>query len=51
MSIDGKEQRWVLNEKIRTTEKEFGWHTWLDKIGFNASGTKDIKDIFWRQNI
>lgn len=44
--VDGKTERWFPYEKVRETEKAFGWNTWLDKIGFNSIGTKEIKDIF-----
>lgn len=44
--VNGKRERWFPYEKIRTKEKYFGWKTWLDTIGFNSEGTKELKNIF-----
>jgi adenine-specific DNA-methyltransferase len=44
--IDGLNERWFPFEKIRKKEKNFGWNTWLDSIGYNSEGTKEIKEIF-----
>lgn len=44
--VDGLKERWFPFEKIRTKEKVFGWNTWIDKIGYNSEGTKEIKEIF-----
>jgi len=42
----GKTERWVPYEKIRDSSKSIGWSTWLDSYGFNADGTRELKDIF-----
>ena len=44
--VNGEVERWFPYEKIRVKEKEFGWNTWLDKIGFNSIGTNELKSIF-----
>nr|WP_319401701.1 site-specific DNA-methyltransferase [uncultured Carboxylicivirga sp.] len=44
--VNGESERWFPYEKVREKEKSFGWNTWLDKIGFNSVGTKQIKEIF-----
>lgn len=44
--VDGNSERWFPYEKIREKEKSFGWNTWIDTIGFNSNGTKQIKEIF-----
>lgn len=44
--VGGKAERWFPFEKIRKKEKSFGWNTWLDTIGYNSEGTKQIKQIF-----
>lgn len=44
--INGLTERWFPFEKIRKKEKIFGWNTWLDTIGYNSEGTKEIKEIF-----
>ena len=33
-------------KKLREDKKSFGWNTWLDTIGYNSEGTKEIKNIF-----
>jgi adenine-specific DNA-methyltransferase len=43
-------ERWFPYEKIRDNIKSFGWNTWIDKIGFNAIGTKTLKEIFGDKN-
>ena len=42
----GKSERWAPYEKIRDKKKSSGWSTWLDTYGFNADGTRLIKEIF-----
>lgn len=42
----GQTERWVPYEKIRESLKGVGWKTWLDNIGYNADGTRLIKEIF-----
>ncbi|PCH68925.1 MAG: site-specific DNA-methyltransferase [Bacteroidetes bacterium] len=49
VSIDGKKERWMAYEKIRDKKKSVGWNTWLDSYGFNADGTRTLKDIFGRK--
>jgi adenine-specific DNA-methyltransferase len=44
--VNGSSERWFPFEKIRKKEKTFGWNTWLDTIGYNSQGTKEIKEIF-----
>ncbi|MGV3685103.1 MAG: site-specific DNA-methyltransferase [Daejeonella sp.] len=44
--VNGDSERWFPFEKIRKKIKEFGWNTWLDTVGFNSEGTKQIKEIF-----
>ena len=46
ITVNGEKERWFPFEKIREKERKFGWNTWLDKIGYNAEGTKHIKEIF-----
>jgi len=46
VQINEASERWFPFEKIRKDVKNFGWNTWLDKIGFNSEGTKQIKEIF-----
>lgn len=41
-----KRERWVPYEKIRSRERGVRWSTWLDAIGYNADGTRIIKEIF-----
>ena len=45
----GQRERWVPYEKIRDTSKSVGWSTWLDSHGFNADGTRELKDILGRK--
>jgi adenine-specific DNA-methyltransferase len=42
-------RRWVPYEKIRDTQRAFGWRTWLDDIGTNADGSRTLKEIFGRK--
>jgi adenine-specific DNA-methyltransferase len=44
--VQGKKKRWVPYEKVRTEEKLVGWKTWLDRVGYNADGTRVLKEIF-----
>jgi adenine-specific DNA-methyltransferase len=46
VNIDNTIERWFPYEKIRVKEKNFGWNTWLDNIGFNSVGTAEIKELF-----
>lgn len=46
VTVNGATQRWFPFEKIRLNKKEFGWNTWLDKIGYNSEGTKEVKMLF-----
>lgn len=46
VSINGNVERWFPFEKIRESQKSLGWNTWLDTIGYNSEGTKEIKTIF-----
>jgi adenine-specific DNA-methyltransferase len=48
--VNGVNERWFPFEKIREKEKTFGWNTWLDTIGYNSEGTKEIKEIFKDKN-
>jgi adenine-specific DNA-methyltransferase len=45
-SYKGKEERWTPYEKNRETKKGIGWGTWLDSHGYNADGTRELKEIF-----
>jgi len=45
-SYKGKQERWTPYEKIRETKKGIGWGTWLDSHGYNADGTRELKEIF-----
>ncbi len=49
VSVDGRTERWVPYEKIRDKKKSFGWSTWLDSYGFNADGTRVLKEIFGKK--
>ena len=44
--VNGQTERWFPYEKIREKEKQFGWNTWLDTIGYNSIGTNELKQIF-----
>jgi len=46
VSWNGLTERWVPYEKLRITERAVGWKTWLDKIGYNADATRELKEIF-----
>ena len=46
IKVNDQNERWFPFEKIRNKNKAFGWNTWLDKYGYNADGTKEIKMIF-----
>jgi adenine-specific DNA-methyltransferase len=46
VNIDNTIERWFPYEKIRVKEKNFGWNTWLDNIGFNSVDTAEIKELF-----
>lgn len=45
----GESERWVPYEKIRDRKKSVGWSTWLDSYGFNADGTRELKEIFGKK--
>ncbi len=49
-SYKGGSERWVPYEKIRNKKKSVGWSTWLDSYGFNADGTRELKEIFGNKN-
>ena len=44
--VNEETERWVPFEKIRDTSKSVGWSTWLDSHGFNADGTRELKELF-----
>ncbi|MDM8540361.1 site-specific DNA-methyltransferase [Desulfococcaceae bacterium HSG9] len=44
--VNNKMERWVPYEKIRDKKKSVGWSTWLDKYGYNADGTRELKELF-----
>ncbi|HML76389.1 MAG TPA: site-specific DNA-methyltransferase [Anaerohalosphaeraceae bacterium] len=46
---NGQTERWVPYVKIRDKKKSVGWSTWLDSYGFNADGTRELKDIFGKK--
>lgn len=46
VSVNGETERWVPFEKIRDEKKSIGWATWLDKYGYNADATAELKAIF-----
>lgn len=46
VSVDGKDVRWVPYEKLRDSTRLFGWRTWLDKMGTNSDGTRELNEIF-----
>lgn len=46
ITVEGKKERWVPFEKIRNEKKTVGWATWLDKYGYNADATAELKNIF-----
>lgn len=46
VTVNGEAARWVPFEKIRDVKKSIGWATWLDKYGFNADATAELKAIF-----
>ncbi len=46
---NGQRERWVPYEKIRETSKSVGWSTWLDRHGFNADATRELKEILGRK--
>ncbi len=49
MTYEGQRERWVPYEKIRDRKRSVGWGTWLDSCGFNADGTRELKEIFGRK--
>jgi adenine-specific DNA-methyltransferase len=46
VTVNGQSERWDPFEKIRETEKQSGWTTWLDDHGTNAEGTRALKETF-----
>lgn len=46
VKVEGESERWVPYEKFRDAKKTAGWSTWLDKYGFNADATRDLKELF-----
>lgn len=44
--VNGETERLVPFEKIRNKQKSVGWTTWLDSFGYNADGTRELKEIF-----
>jgi adenine-specific DNA-methyltransferase len=44
--VNGETERYVPFEKIRDKQRSVGWNTWLDSYGFNADGTRELKEIF-----
>ncbi len=46
VTVDGESERWVPFEKIRDEKKSIGWSSWLDKYGYNAEGTEELKKLF-----
>jgi adenine-specific DNA-methyltransferase len=46
VEVKGETKRWMAFEKIRDKKKSVGWNTWLDSYGFNADGTRTLKEIF-----
>src|SRR5688572_7474577 len=46
---NGQRERWVPYEKIRDATKSVGWSTWLDRHGFNADATRELKEILGRK--
>lgn len=44
--VNGETNRWVPFEKIRDMSRSVGWSTWLDAHGFNADGTRELKELF-----
>ena len=46
VNVNGETSRWVPFEKIRDEKKTVGWATWLDKYGYNADATAELKALF-----
>ena len=46
---NGQRERWVAVQKIREESRSVGWSTWLDRHGFNADGTRELKEILGRK--
>lgn len=44
--VNGETERFVPFEKIRDKQRSVGWDTWLDSYGYNADGTRELKEIF-----
>ncbi len=44
--VNGESERWVPFEKIRDEKRSIGWSSWLDKYGYNADATAELKAIF-----
>lgn len=44
--VNDEKERWVPFEKIRETSRSVGWSTWLDSQGYNADGTRELKELF-----
>ncbi|MDD4237908.1 MAG: site-specific DNA-methyltransferase [Desulfotomaculaceae bacterium] len=49
VTVNGQNERWVPFEKVRTSTRLVGWTSWLDKIGFNADATSEIKGLFGKK--
>lgn len=49
ITCNGQWERWVPYAKIRDKKRSIGWSTWLDTYGFNADGTRELKEIFGKK--
>ena len=49
ITYNGQWERWVPYAKIRDKKRSIGWGTWLDTYGFNADGTRELKEIFGKK--
>jgi len=45
----GKKERWVPYVKIRKEGRTVIWGSWLDSHGYNADGTRELKEIFGKK--
>lgn len=46
VNVNGETERFVPFEKIRDKQRSVGWDTWLDSYGYNADGTRELKELF-----
>jgi len=48
-TYEGKKERWVPYVKVREQGRTVIWGSWLDSHGYNADGTRELKEIFGKK--